>query len=171
MNLNAAYKCINYTESIMRTSDDVKSIFISILFKRFNDVIKNTDTISLNQKKELLEKFEKVVKCLRRRKLGIKDLYLNQQDNLEFLIELGETVDLKSLLYKLLYKFCEILNEDFDMYLEGKKINSQLSNSNRDTSQVEDEIKKCDIRNGVIFNPNMCLEDNIYSFDYQEDNI
>ena len=69
---------------------------IAILFKEFREKSEYNNEMSLTEKKDLLNRFERVIKCTRREILGIEELYKNQEDNIEVLIELSEVLNLKS---------------------------------------------------------------------------
>jgi hypothetical protein len=87
--------------------------------------------MELNQYiKDVLDKFESVVRCLIRIKLEIKNLYEKQEDNIEVLIELSETVDTQEKFGRLIGKYKEILNEKVEVVVNTENYKVICTNMN-----------------------------------------
>lgn len=88
---------------------------VAILFKRFRKESANDERFKLSDKQELLKKFEAVIKCLRIEILGINELYKKQEDNIELLIELSETVDIKKQIKDLCDAYKKLIKDDSEI--------------------------------------------------------
>lgn len=99
--------------ALSENKTDLLNIIVGILFSRIKEKIDKD--MSVSDKKFLLEKFEAVVKCLRRKELGIKNLYEKQEDNIEVLIELSETFDIKEKFEQLVDEYKKNSNEKMEI--------------------------------------------------------
>ena len=114
---------------------DLLNTIVGIMFRRIKEKIDKD--LPVSDKKNLLEKFEAVVKCLRRRELGIKNLYEKQEDNIEVLIELSETFDIKEKFEELIYEYKKNSKEEMEIDENNHTVTFTYKNGNN-----EDESKE-----------------------------
>ncbi|MNP50624.1 hypothetical protein D3C76_1448990 [compost metagenome] len=104
-----------YISSNKQNTYELTNKVIAVLFKEFRENIESCETVSLTNKKKVLKGFEKVIKCLRREILGIRNLYEKQEDNIEVLIELSEILDIKLEFEELFNEYKNICSEEIEI--------------------------------------------------------
>lgn len=67
-----------------------------------------TNIYSIEDSKDVIAKFEKVIRCIRYQVTDIKDLYKKYEDNLELLVELSEVSSLREALKDLVDEYFRI---------------------------------------------------------------
>lgn len=118
--------------ALSENKTDLLNIIVGILFSRIKEKIDKD--MSVSDKKILLEKFEAVIKCLRRRELGIKNLYEKQEDNIEVLIELSETINVEEKFEELIKEYKNKLHIEIEIDKENKftlTYNDKKDNNNK----------------------------------------
>ncbi|MGY5218240.1 hypothetical protein [Clostridium butyricum] len=114
---------------------DLLNIIVGIMFRRLKEKIDKD--LPVLDKKNLLEKFEAVIKCLRRRELGIKNLYEKQEDNIEVLIELSETFDIKEKFEELIYEYKKKSKEEMEIDENNHTVTFTYKNANNEDESTE----------------------------------
>jgi hypothetical protein len=131
--------CEIYINSSENNKYELTNKVIARLFKEFREVADSSDKISVTNKKEILTSFEKVIKCIRREVLGIKNLYEKQEDNIEILVELSETLDIKAEFDNLFKVYKNICPRDIEFKVEVNGDTDKLKKERE--RNIPDDIK------------------------------
>lgn len=108
---NKISTCENYDLEVLQK-------IIANMFKKYKEDLSNKDldyANSIDEQKDIISKFERVIKCIRYQVIDIKDLYRKFDDNLELLVELSEVVSIRQSIQYL-------VDEYFRMYKIEKLI-------------------------------------------------
>jgi ribosomal protein S17E len=84
---------------------------VASMFKKYKEDISNKNfhnQNSVDEQKETILKFEKVIRCIRYQVLNMKDFYGKFDDNLELLIEISEVSSIRQSLHNLLEEYFKI---------------------------------------------------------------
>ncbi|MBW9151449.1 hypothetical protein [Clostridium estertheticum] len=113
---------------------DILQKIVANMFKKYKDDLSNEELNyehSIDEQKEIISKFERVIKCIRYQVIDIRDLYRKFDDNLELLVELSEVVSIKQSIE-------ELVDEYFRIY----KINKLRIKFRIETKNVAEKMKK-----------------------------
>lgn len=126
---------------------------IALLFKEFRKYSNGNSKISIVDQKIILDAFQKVIRCLRRECIGIAKLYDNQFDDIEILIELSETLELKRDILDVYEKLNTIMKHEMNseikieihLNLLGNEYNKEKITDEASVTEVK-EVSKVEIK-------------------------
>ncbi|GFP77439.1 hypothetical protein [Clostridium fungisolvens] len=101
---------------------------IASMFKKYKEDLSSKELDY--EQKDIISKFERVIKCIRYQVIDIKDLYKKFDDNLELLLELSEVVSIRQSIQ-------DLLDEYFTIY----KINKLQIKFSVDKDDVIEKMK------------------------------
>lgn len=135
-------------------------LIVTSLFKDFKEKNKSIDELSIESKKDKIECFINVMKCLRLKVLGTKEVYCKNEDNLEVLMELSESIDLNKSV-KHLIEGMENYDLKFKVIGNGKELNTikkELINyniNNTTSNKIGEKLEE------LVLNFNEIIENSI----------
>ncbi|BCZ47317.1 hypothetical protein psyc5s11_33840 [Clostridium gelidum] len=98
------------------------------MFKKYKEDLPNKKRQNENfadEQKEIISKFEKVIRCIRYQVVDMKEFYKNFDDNLELLVEISEVSSIRQALNNLLEEYLKIYKiEILKIKCIGKKNDS-----------------------------------------------
>lgn len=101
---------------------------VASMFKKYKEDLSNKKPYnenSVDKQKEIILKFEKVIRCIRYQVVEMKDFYKNFDDNLELLVEISEVSSIRQSLHNLLEEYFSLYNvEKLKIKCMGKKNDS-----------------------------------------------
>ena len=113
---------------------DILQKIVANMFKKYKDDISNEELNyehSIDERKDIISKFERVIKCIRYQVIDIKDLYRKFDDNLELLVELSEVVSIKQSIQELVDEYIRFYKS------EGLRIRFSI-----ETNSITERLKK-----------------------------
>lgn len=94
---------------------DMIQKIVASMFKKYKEDFSNKmfqDEYSIDEQKNIISKFEKVIKCIRYQVMDIKEFYKKYDDNLELLVELSEVSSIKKSLENLVNEYLSLYKKE-----------------------------------------------------------